>query len=581
MMILALWLSAASATTLTGEVIDEASGAPIAGVSVEAWDPRLRGVAASTGADGHFEVDVDGAGPFRVRLVPPYNDPHVWRMAGGATDFCESTPVSPDAPELGALALPTGARLEGTLRDSSGTPIPGATVWARPATVDSTNWDRPGITDGAGSFEVVGIDPTAAGTEWLVAFSADGWPDQFLGSTYDDTDAYRATLEATDDLDLGEISLLDGILLGGAVSGPSGPITSGTVYAYSAGQVVTVGIDEDGTYSAVGLPPGEVITWVSAPDHAVTYLPDADRPSTREPVLEEGAAREDLDLTAPYEAVFEISFIDDATGNPIPFVGGLLYNDDRTVGRGGEATEDGVVRIDRLHGGQWTLYAWAADAGHTDDWVRDQTGEPRVFTIDPEATTTAEVALPRAARITGRVVDEDGEPVDGIAVAALRPDLSGLAERTNPDGTFTIGGLGPGTWDLTAEYDAICPGDPGYVPVYWPGTVNPDWASAFELEEGEQLTDVVLTVPRDADLDLMADRWEETHGLDPTDPTDATEDPDGDQYTNLDEYRMGTDPFEGTPDIEPCGCAQAPGSPWRSLHLSALVVLVVGVRRRR
>lgn len=42
--------------------------------------------------------------------------------------------------------------------------------------------------------------------------------------------------------------------------------------------------------------------------------------------------------------------------------------------------------------------------------------------------------------------------------------------------------------------------------------------------------------PEDADLDGMPDTWELEHGLDPSDPTDAAGDRNGDGYTNVEEY---------------------------------------------
>ncbi len=42
--------------------------------------------------------------------------------------------------------------------------------------------------------------------------------------------------------------------------------------------------------------------------------------------------------------------------------------------------------------------------------------------------------------------------------------------------------------------------------------------------------------PLDSDEDGMPDAWELSQGLDPTDPTDGTADPDGDGYTNVEEY---------------------------------------------
>jgi PKD repeat protein len=51
----------------------------------------------------------------------------------------------------------------------------------------------------------------------------------------------------------------------------------------------------------------------------------------------------------------------------------------------------------------------------------------------------------------------------------------------------------------------------------------------------------------DLDEDLMADVWETANGLDPTDPSDASADPDLDGLTNLVEFLGGTDPnvFDG------------------------------------
>ncbi|MCK5774329.1 MAG: hypothetical protein KAH57_11120 [Thermoplasmata archaeon] len=48
----------------------------------------------------------------------------------------------------------------------------------------------------------------------------------------------------------------------------------------------------------------------------------------------------------------------------------------------------------------------------------------------------------------------------------------------------------------------------------------------------------------DRDYDGIADDWEEYYGLDPNDPNDANEDPDHDGLTNLEEYRLMTDPVD-------------------------------------
>jgi hypothetical protein len=53
----------------------------------------------------------------------------------------------------------------------------------------------------------------------------------------------------------------------------------------------------------------------------------------------------------------------------------------------------------------------------------------------------------------------------------------------------------------------------------------------------------------------MGDAWEEGYGLDPR-YDDSAEDPDGDGFSNLDEYLLGTNPVESAEDGDGCegGC---------------------------
>jgi uncharacterized protein (DUF1800 family) len=61
---------------------------------------------------------------------------------------------------------------------------------------------------------------------------------------------------------------------------------------------------------------------------------------------------------------------------------------------------------------------------------------------------------------------------------------------------------------------------------------------------------IVIGAVADHDEDGLPDNWEIVHGLDPTNPSDAETDQDGDGTTNLEEFAAGTDPheYDGTID---------------------------------
>ena len=62
---------------------------------------------------------------------------------------------------------------------------------------------------------------------------------------------------------------------------------------------------------------------------------------------------------------------------------------------------------------------------------------------------------------------------------------------------------------------------------------------------GEYAATEPTTPGLDTDQDLIPDAWEILYGLDPEDPLDAALDPDGDGFTNLEEFIAGTHPRQG------------------------------------
>ena len=86
---------------------------------------------------------------------------------------------------------------------------------------------------------------------------------------------------------------------------------------YSNSQIRSTQTDADGIYVAEGLPPGEVLSWMSADGYANTYSPSDDRPIYFEPILNEGDVYDLLDIDAPLESTVSITLLDADSEEPI------------------------------------------------------------------------------------------------------------------------------------------------------------------------------------------------------------------------------------------------------------------------
>ena len=143
--------------------------------------------------------------------------------------------------------------------------------------------------------------------------------------------------------------------------------------------------------------------------------------------------------------------------------------------------------------------------------------------IDGQLMDKADIAMPRGGVISGRLVDEFGDPIADAVVNAMRSAWAGGRRRllptgrtamTNDLGQFRIYGLSPGDYYVSATFrgDAMgmeimtaamggATGGPtgsnpnsGYAPTYFPGTPNGTEAQKVTIAAGQeaQNTDFAL-----------------------------------------------------------------------------------------
>lgn len=155
--------------------------------------------------------------------------------------------------------------------------------------------------------------------------------------------------------------------------------------------------------------------------------------------------------------------------------------------------EQGRFELKDLAGGRYTVVA-SKGGFVTLQYGQRRPGEPGTPVDLPagQAVEKLVIGLPRGSVITGRIVDEFGEPLTGAQVQALRYawvsgarrlQPAGAADRTDDQGTYRIFGLPPGEYVVTAtlrdDRQLLRPGTPaddvpdsGYAPTYFPGTTS-------------------------------------------------------------------------------------------------------------
>jgi hypothetical protein len=193
-------------------------------------------------------------------------------------------------------------------------------------------------------------------------------------------------------------------------------------------------------------------------------------------------------------------------------------------------------------------------------------GASRTVTVTPAANQFG------SATITLTVSDPDGgsaqEPFT-LTVSPVNdaPVLAAIPDQAATDFAFfsyatSVTDADPGdsaSYDLAGEpaWLGISPGGlvSGTPPIGTEGVFNV--TVTVTDGGGLQASDLfVLTVTApDSDGDQMPDSFENLHGLDPNDPSDADADADGDGVSNRDEYFGGTDPTAD--DIAPLVSAPA------------------------
>jgi hypothetical protein len=133
----------------------------------------------------------------------------------------------------------------------------------------------------------------------------------------------------------------------------------------------------------------------------------------------------------------------------------------------------------------------------------------RMTLADGQVVEKIDLQLTRAGVISGRVVDEFGDPVTDVFVTPMRYQFiqgsrrlmqTGRGGQTNDVGEYRMYGLTPGQYYVSAVLRSMTMGQQdtndrtGYAATYYPGTANVAGAQRIAIAPGQTVTSINLTL---------------------------------------------------------------------------------------
>lgn len=199
------------------------------------------------------------------------------------------------------------------------------------------------------------------------------------------------------------------------------------------------------------------------------------------------------------------------TGRPLRRAVVRVMSPELRESRAASTDTDGRWAIGDLPAGRYTVMI--SKGGY----VALQYGQRRPFEqgtpielADRQTLEKVDVSLPKGSVITGRIVDEFGEPIAGARIAAMRQRFvqggrrlvpagsMGTFDQTDDMGQYRLHGLAPGEYYVSASLGGgpmdVSTDRTGYAETYYPGTASLAEAQRVNVEVGQEASEITFAL---------------------------------------------------------------------------------------
>ena len=171
------------------------------------------------------------------------------------------------------------------------------------------------------------------------------------------------------------------------------------------------------------------------------------------------------------------------------------------VSFGGPTVNDHYLAISDRSGHFWRVFPQAIPFSVVVSRAGYVTPEKPLSVTPGPDSANLRISLTPQAVISGKLVDEDGFPVEGARLEAMRYEVvdgqrklrpAGAAGTSNDLGEYRIAGLPAGTYSIRATPSSNASWDHRYVPQYYPGSLEPLDGNAVPVATGQEVGGVAF-----------------------------------------------------------------------------------------